>query len=231
MKLDYISDTRFRRSGWAMTTAMAQQAQEPARWVNAKSRNKNRRAISHYKIAGMRARHTHPSDYKSGNKKKRRSTWRLGADVGTVEIRGSVAELGDASSWCASASGSTVGDVGGVVEGVADSLWTGRRVAELGVRIDADVLVLLSDDAGLGSAGLGEDETHGAGGGLVAGFGAPRPWRCVGSSGSSAAALGSGAGKVWQCFHWRCRQLRRGGEMMRVTRAAAAVVMGDEDEE
>ena len=45
-------------------TAMAQQAQEPARWLSAKSRNKNRRAISHYKIAGTRARHTHPSDYK-----------------------------------------------------------------------------------------------------------------------------------------------------------------------
>jgi len=72
--------------------AMAQQAQEPARWLSAKSCNKNRRAISHYKIAGTRARHTHLSDYKRGNKKKRRSPWRLGADVGMVEIRGSVAE-------------------------------------------------------------------------------------------------------------------------------------------
>ncbi|CAD6258058.1 unnamed protein product [Miscanthus lutarioriparius] len=110
-------------------TAMAQQAQEPARWLSAKSRNKNRRAISHYKIAGTRTRHTHPSDYKRGNKKKRRSPWRLGADVGMVEIRGSVTELGDAGSRCASTSGSTVGDVGGVVEGVADSLWTRRHVA------------------------------------------------------------------------------------------------------
>ena len=101
---------------------------------------------------------------KRGNKKKRRSPWQLGADVGAVEIRGSVAELGDAGSRCASASGSTVRDVVGVVEGVADSLWTGRRVAELGVRIDADVLVLLSGGAGLGSTGLGEDETCGTGG-------------------------------------------------------------------
>jgi len=149
-----------------------------------------------------------------------------------VEIRGSVAELGDAGSRCASASGSIVRDVGGVVEGVADSLWTGHRVAELGVRIDADVLVLLSDDAGLGSAGLGEDETRGMGRGLVAGSGAPRPWRCVCSGGSSAAASGSGAGKVRQRFHWRCRPSRRGEEMSRVTRAAAATVaMGDEDKE
>ena len=73
MKLDYISDACFRRLGRAMTTAMAQHAQEPARWLSAKSRNKNRRAISHYKIAGTRARHTHPSDYKRGNKKKRQS--------------------------------------------------------------------------------------------------------------------------------------------------------------
>ena len=42
MKLDYISDARFRRSGRAMTMAMAQQTQEPARWLSAKSRNKNR---------------------------------------------------------------------------------------------------------------------------------------------------------------------------------------------
>ena len=192
---------------------MAQQAQEPARWLSAKSCNKNRRAISHYKIGGTRARHTHPSDYKRGNKKKRWSLWRLGADVGMVEIRGLVAELGDAGSRCASTSGSTVGDVGGVVEGVADSLWTGRRVAELGVRIDADVLVLLSGGAGLGSAGLGEDETRGTGGGLVASSGAHRPRRCVCSGGSSAAASSSGAGKVRPCFHWR-----------------AVVAMDDEDE-
>ena len=159
---------------------MAQQAQEPARWLSAKSCNKNRRAISHYKIAGTRARHTHPSDYKRGNKKKRRSPWRLGADVGAVEIHGSVAELGDAGSRCASASGSTGRDIGGVVEGVADSLWTGRRVAELGVRIDTDMLVLLSGGAGFGSAGLGEDETRGTGGGLIAGSGTPHPWQCIG---------------------------------------------------
>ena len=118
-----------------------------------------------------------------------------------MEIRGSVAELGNAGSRCASASGSTVRDVGGVVEGVADSLWTGRRVAELGVRIDTDMLVLLSGGAGFGSAGLGEDETRRMGGGLVAGSGAPRPRRCVGSGSSSAAASGSGAGKVRQRFH------------------------------
>ena len=149
-----------------------------------------------------------------------------------MEIRGSDAELGDAGSRCTSASGSTVGDVGGVVEGVADSLWTGRCVAELGVRIDVDVLVLLSGGAGLGSTGLWEDETRGTGGGFVAGSGAPRPRRCVGSGGSSAAASGSGTGKVRQRFHWRCRPSRRGEEMSRVTRAAAATVaMGDEDKE
>ena len=185
----------------------------------------------------MRARHTHPSDYKRGNKKKRRSPWWLGADVGMVEIRGSVAELGNAGSRWASASGSAVGDVGGVVEGVADSLWTGHRVAELGVRIDADVLVLLSGGAGLGSTGLGEDETHGTGGGLVAGSGVPRPRRCVGSGGTSAAASSSGTRKVRQRFHWRCRPSHGSREMLRVTRAAvmwvaaAAVAMGDEDEE
>ena len=78
-----------------------------------------------------------------------------------VEIHGSVAELGDAGSRCASASGSTVRDVGGVIEGVADSLWTGCHVAELGVRIDADMLVLLSGSARLGSAGLGEERPAG----------------------------------------------------------------------
>jgi len=50
------------------------------------------------------------------------------------------------------------------------------RLAQLGVQIDADVLVLLSGGAGLGSTGLEEDETRGTGGGLVAGSGAPRPW-------------------------------------------------------
>lgn len=113
---------------------------------------------SHYKIAGTRARHTHPSDYKRG-KKKRRSPWWLwlDAEVGTVEIRGSVAEVGDAGSQCASAPGSTVRDDWGLVEEVAACLWTGRRVAELGVRVDADVLVLLrppSSPAPVGAAAL-----------------------------------------------------------------------------
>ncbi|CAD6204707.1 unnamed protein product [Miscanthus lutarioriparius] len=58
------------------------------------------------------------------------------------------------------------------------------------------MLVLLSGGAGFGSAGLGEDETRGTGGGLVASSGAHRPRRCVCSGGSSAAASSSGAGKV-----------------------------------
>ena len=65
------------------------------------------------------------------------------------------------------------------------------------------------EGAGLGSAGLGEDETRGTGGGLIAGSGSPRPRWCVGLGRGEGAASSSGTGKV--------------------TRAAAA--MGDEDEE
>ncbi|KXG24842.1 hypothetical protein SORBI_3007G093400 [Sorghum bicolor] len=93
-------------------TAMAQQAQEPARWLSAKSRIKNRTEpypISH-PITRLPARglgtRIHPIT-KRGNNKKRQSPCRLDAEVGTEEIRGSVAEVGEAGC---SASGSTVGE-------------------------------------------------------------------------------------------------------------------------
>ena len=103
-------------------TAMAQQAQEPTPWLSAKSRNKNRTEpypISHpitrlpARRLGTRIR-IHPITKGVTRKDSHRG---LDVEVGTEQIRGSFAEVGDAGSRCVSAQGSTLGDDWGVVEG------------------------------------------------------------------------------------------------------------------
>lgn len=201
------------------------------------TQQKSNRAVSHipshYKITGTRARHTHmhPSDYRRANK-KRQSPWRLDAEVGTEQIRGSFAEVGDTGSRCVSAQGLES------CRGVAAFLRTGCRVAELGVRVDADVLVLLrppSSPAPVGAAALDSErkktgspvsgKMRPAGGGLLAGSGAPPPRevRRLGRLLRSGVGLGRGDGAAALPREWWRRGWEGLAESCSYSRAAALV--------